>query len=87
MIKTFYTLDSCFISKTEVAVLFSPFEINIISAKKDDNSKTSIKFKKEMNIIKIYSSNEENIILLVAEKCIAQFDVKKGKMLCQLPIE
>jgi len=66
----------------------TPDEISIISSsKKDDNSKKSIKFKKEMNIQKIFNSNNENILILSTVNCLAQFDVKNGKILTQLVME
>lgn len=68
--------------------ILTPDEISIISSsKKDDNSKKSIKFKKEMNIQKIFNSNNENILILSTVNCLAQFDVKNGKILTQVVME
>lgn len=40
-----------------------------------------------MNIQKIFNSNNENILILSTVNCLAQFDVKNGKILTQLVME
>ena len=40
-----------------------------------------------MNIQKIFNSIDENILILSTVNCLAQFDVKKGKVLAQLVLE
>ena len=40
-----------------------------------------------MNIQKIFNSNNENILILSTVNCLAQFDVKNGKILAQLVMD
>ena len=88
VIRTYEALDTCFISRSQVAILHSPNELHIVSASnKDDKTRTVLKLSNSLKIKAIFSSMEENVMIFTTENCIAQYDVKNGKILGQLTIE
>ncbi len=88
VVRTYEALDTCFISKTQVAILHSPNELHIVSASnKEDKTRTVLKLSNSLKIRSIFSSMEENVMIFTTENCIAQYDIKNGKILGQQTIE
>ena len=82
--RTYEGLDTCFISKSQVAILKSPYEIQLVSAQnKEDKSVLTLKLNKSMNIKNIFSSTDENVLIFTTNDCIAQYDTKNNKILGQ----
>ncbi len=56
----YHALDSCFVSKTHIAILATPNEIHLQRAAVKDDSKQVLRLSNKIQIKRIFSSNNEN---------------------------
>jgi len=80
-------LDSCFISKTHVATLASPHEIHLQRMAGKDDAKQVLRLSNKMQIQRIFSSNQENELIITSETAVIKFDLKTNKILGNVSIE
>lgn len=57
--RQYEAIDSCFISKTQVAILASPTEIQIQKIEGDDK-KQILRLSDKMTLLRVFSSSKEN---------------------------
>ena len=81
----YHALDSCFVSKTHIAILATPNEIHLQKAAKDD-SKQVLRLSHKIQIQRIFSSNNENELIFASETAVVKFDLKTSKILGSVSI-
>lgn len=84
--KQFEALDSCFISKTQVAILTSKSEIQLQSFEVTDK-KQILRLSDKLEILRLFSSYRENQLIIVTREAVLQYDLKGGKVLGQTGVE
>lgn len=79
-------IDSCFISKIQTAILVSPTEIHLQKASGDDK-KQILRLSDKMQILRLFSSTNENELIIATLDSVLKYDLKGGKVLGQAEVE
>ena len=79
-------LDSCFISKTQIAILSSPTEIHLQKVTGDDK-KQILRLSDKMQILRLFSSKNESELIISTSNAVLRYDLKGGKVLGQTEID
>ena len=77
MIKSFVGLDSCFISRQEMAVLANPSIIHLQKIAQDDKRKV-LRLGEEVQVVRIFSSDKENELILTTTESILKYNLMRG---------
>jgi coatomer subunit alpha len=84
--RQYEAIDSCFLSKTQVAILVSPSEIHIQRIEGEDK-KQILRLSDKMTLLRLFSSAQENELILTTKDSVLKYDLKAGKTLGQAALE
>jgi len=84
--RQYEAIDSCFLSKTQVAILASPSEIHIQRIEGEDK-KQILRLSDKMTLLRLFSAAQENQLILTTKDAVLKYDLKAGKVLGQAALE
>lgn len=79
-------IDSCFISKIQIAILVSPSEIHLQKVFGDEK-KQILRLSDKMQILRLFNSSQEHELIITTSDSVLKYDLKGGKVLGQLEVE
>lgn len=83
--KQYDAIDSCFTSKVQIAILISPSEIHLWKLRED--KKQILRLSDKMQILRLFTSSEENQLIIATSDSVLKYDLKEGKVLGQFEVE
>ena len=84
--RTYEALDSCFISKTHLAMLASPTAIHLQRVT-GDQKKQVLRLNDSIQILRLFNSAHENELIITTVGSVLRYDLKGGKVVGQAEVE
>lgn len=77
--RQYEAIDSCFLSKLQLAILASPTEIHFQKIEGDEK-KQILRLSDKMSLLRVFSSSKENELILTTNDSVLKYDLKAGRV-------